>query len=224
MEQELATSKYIPLIDRSVKDLQGMAKSLGMKLPQTLAKEKLVYAITVEQTKQTLKAEAEARRQLAEEKGAELGISHPDRNPSFEEVAIYGGVFNGKKYPPAKRVLCSFINVEDAGSDVEFTKGGIYFHIFENDREGKPVQNVMPECLISQKKEYEDFASISLVKRGIPVFGDRVDAAGRSQSVVTGYKPRFRFIVEGEAPEGAEFGLYLPSIDEKFDGKLDTTE
>lgn len=202
------TTKYVPLSERSEKDLRILAYKLGLKFAPNLGREKMAEAIAIEQTKQQLRIEDEARLQLQQERATALGIkSHTGRKPSFEEVAINGGEFNGVTYPKSKKVLVRFINDQDRGTPLLFNKGGISIHVFEYDKNKNPLVNVMPECLISKDKKFE---TISLVQRGLPVFGNVTDpATGQTVSRIVGREPRFTFIVQGDAPEDAPFGLYL---------------
>lgn len=210
MELELAEKRqYVPLMERSDSDLRGIAKQLDIKVPPKISKRKLVYKITVEQTMLELRAEEAAKTQIAAEKRAKLGLKdHPDRKPSGEECAIYGGEYKGIEYKPSPKVLVNFINVVDPGADVKFSKGGIWFHIFAEDKDGNSMMNCLPECLVSTKPEY-DFVSLASPKRGIPIFSNVKGRDGQISSEVTGHRPRFRFQILGPAPEDAPFGLYF---------------
>ena len=226
MEQELAEPKYVPLEERELPVLKDVAKKLGLKFAPAIGREKLVHAIKVEQTKRQLKAEDEARRQL--EKESEPKFRHlPDgaRKPSFEEVAINGGEFLGKQYPPSPKRLVRFINTKDPGSDKKFMKGPIFFHIFDKDKKGKPLKNVLPDVLINPKyvsEKLEDgspnphfdqwIANISLVARGEPVYENKNVGDGRVMSVLTGYVPVMEFVDMGPAPKNASWGLYLEGV------------
>jgi hypothetical protein len=214
MESELAERTYIPLDERPKKELLGIAEQLDIdtkKLPPNLSKAGLAYKIKVEQTKRNLKAEQEAAEQLRAEKLAELNMkTHHDRKPSFEEVAIYGGMWKGKKYKPSRKRLYRFINTEDRYQDAKFTKGGILFHIFECDKFKNPIINCLPEVLVAKGPKFEEFKSISITQRGIPIFADREVSPGRVRSVVIGYSPRFEFTDQGPAPDNAPWGPYLP--------------
>lgn len=209
METELAERKYTPLSERSEKDLREFAKKLNLNLPPALGKEKLVQAIKIEQTKQQLVIEEEARLELKAEKMAAAGMKPGERRkPTFEEVAIAGGEFENVKYPESKRVLVRFLNRENPGVDIEFNKGGnYYFHVWESDKDGNALVNVLPECLVSKDAK---FKRISLAQLGSPVFKDIEDKqTGMKVSTLVGRRPRFEFIVLGDAPKGASFGLYL---------------
>jgi len=217
MGSELATKEYVPLTERSKPELQEFAKKLGLNLPPTLGVKKLAYAIKVEQTKQNLLAEKEAMTQIDADERERLGLrDHASRNPSLEEICIYGGVWKKKvrgvvteieyERSPVRRV--TFLNTEDPGADVKFSKGGIFFHIFDKDAKKQQCINIMPACLFSKEKRY---AQISLASpdRGIPVFADVKQQGGEVVSEIVGRTPRFQFIDLGPAPKDAEFGLYL---------------
>lgn len=210
MESELMSK---PLTEQTVPELKEAAKSLDLTLPANMSREKMVRAIEIEKKKRQLAIEEEAREQLKQERIKALGFkATANRLPNFEEVAIYGGTWQGKEYPPAKKVIVEFVDNFDPANSFGFTKGGHHFELFQNDANGAPLSNVVPECLISKAKE---FVNISLAHLGNPIYKDVEDeATGRLVSRIVGYKPRFRFAIVGDAPKDARFGLYTEDVKE----------
>ena len=216
MEQELSTEpQYRQLETFSKKDLQVMADKLDLKLPPSMGVPKMAQAIRVRQTRLPLDAEREAKEQMRAETSG-------DRKPTFEEVLVNGGEFRGKHYDPSPRNIYEFRNELDPGEPVAFTKGGMFFRIFEKDKKGAPLLCVMPECFCEkvppprkgaerlELMEYELLKAVSLVQAGVPIYDNVRDSeTGATMSKIVGYKPRFSFHKVGPAPEGAQFGLYL---------------
>jgi len=204
MESQLAAKS---LTDYTVPELKEAAKSIGLTLPANLTREKMVRAVEIEKKKQQLAIEEDAREQLKKERMEALGFKASEKRfPNFEEVAIFGGNWQGKQYPPSKKVIVEFVNNDDPEGSWNCTSGGHYFELFQADANGAPLLNVVPECLISKAKE---FASISWAHRGHPIYKDIEDAkSGRMVSRIVGYRPRFRFSVVQDAPKDVTFGLY----------------
>lgn len=228
MVQELAEPKeYVPLIQHSMAELKEIAKQLGRKVPPNLKREKLVHLIKTEQAYQNLRAEKEAMTRMDVEEKARLGVKdHPDRKRSLEEICIYGGVWPGKingkqgphEFEPSPKRLVHFINTVDPGADVRFSKGGIFFHIFDKDKNKQRVTNCLPACLISKEPRYEA-VSLASPNRGLPVFTNVKNAAGEVVSELTGREPRFEFIDLGPAPKNAEFGLFIKELEDDDNDK-----
>lgn len=204
MDPELASK---PLTEYTEKELKEAAKSLGLGLTANMPRDKMVRAVEIEKKKRQLAIEDEAREQLKKERMEALGFQATEKRfPNFEEIAIYGGTWQGKQYPPSKKLIVEFFNNDDPDSSFGFTSGGHYFELFQADTNGAPLLNVMPECLVSKAKEFQ---SISLAHRGSPIYKDVEDTkTGRMASRIVGYKPRFRFPIVGDAPKDAPFGLY----------------
>lgn len=110
----------------------------------------------------------------------------------------------------------------DPGEPVAFTKGGMFFRIFEKDKKGGPLLCVMPACFCEKVSpprkgadrlellEYELLKAVSLVQAGVPIYDNVKDGeTGAIISKIVGYRPRFSFRKVGPAPEGTPFGLYL---------------
>jgi len=218
-DQELAIKTlYIPLEDKGVDELKEMAKKLGLKLPPALNDSaKIAQAIRIRQTRLQLDAESAA---IDERKREMMSAG---RKPSFEEVLMYGGEFLGKKYEPSTKGLYRFMNNLDPGQDVAFTKGGVYFHVFEKDKNRNQMTMVMPDVFCQkvdeppshgatyvEKLEYELFKAISLVEEGVPIHKNRPDPqTGAMMSKIVGFEQRFDFIRIGDAPKDASFGPYF---------------
>lgn len=204
MQQEM-TEKAIT--EYTVSELKEYAKSLGLTLPGNLTREKMVRAVEIEKAKQRLAIEEDAREQLKKERMDALGFKASEKRfPTFEEVAIFGGAWKGKEYPPSKKIIVEFFNNDDPDTSFGFTSGGHHFELFQADANGSPFLNVIPECLVTKAP---DFQSISLAHRGHPIYKDVEDTkTGRMVSRIVGYKPRFRFSIVGDAPKDAPFGLY----------------
>lgn len=211
MQPEVAEAKS--LTEYTVPELKEAAKSIGLTLPANMSREKIIRAIEVETKKKQLAIEEDAREELRKERMEALGIKGGEKRlPNFEEIAIYGGTWKGKDYPPAKKIIVEFVDNFDTASPISFTKGGHHFDLFQTDETGVPMLNVMPECLISKAPE---FAGISLAHIGKPIYQDVEDkTTGRLVSRIVGYKTRFRFSIVGDAPKDAPFGLYEEKIKE----------
>jgi len=206
MQSEVAVEKK-PLKESTVAELRELAKSMGMNIDSGATKDTLMRAIEIEQRKRQIAIDEEAREQLKQERMKALGFKAAEnRLPTFEEVAIWGGTWQGKKYPPSKKLIVEFFDQNDPDNPFGFTKGGHFFQFFQNDASGVPFLNVVPECLITKAKE---FAGISLAHLGSPIYKDVEDEkTGRMVSRIVGYRPRFRFSVVREAPPDAPFGIY----------------
>jgi len=200
------SQNYRELSSFDRKQLLKFAEKLGLKLNPNINKEQLITKIQVEQTKQQLQIQEQAKRELQLEKMRAAGLLDRRTRPTFEEVAIYGGEWEGRKYKPSKRVIVQIL-AADGSTDIEFSKGPIYFHLVCEDKNGKPVLNCVPECLISESPQYQE---ISLAHKGMPVFSDGIDPlTGRRVSRKSGTTRRFRFIKIKDAPPDTPFGPYF---------------
>lgn len=225
MVAELAEGQvqtYKTLEERTQKELQELAKQLGLKFPPTLGVQKLAQAIRVKQTRLQLDAEADAQAQ----KRADTGGGK--RKPSFEEVLIFGGVFLDKRYEPSPRIIYRVINNLDPGQDFAVLKGGIFLcRVYPQDKKKNPLLNVLPKVLCvkypdldanaspAEKLENELLKAISLQEIGTPVWEDRPDPQdpSRMRPVIVGKVDRFSFIEVKEAPKDAKFGLYFEDVE-----------
>jgi hypothetical protein len=219
MVHELAEKpQYRTLEERSQSELQNLAEQLDLKLPKSMGAPKMAQAIRVKQTRLQLDAEQAAQEQRIRDK------ADPDKKPSFEEVLIFGGRFNGKEYPPSKRWAYRFINNLDSGQDFACIKGGaVFMHIYQQDKEGNPLLNVLPKVLcdkypplegdVTQAEQQEQSLkrTISLQEIGYPIWESRADPhyPERNVPTIVGYTPRFTFIEVKEVPDNTPFGVYF---------------
>ena len=207
------TKRYIPLEERSQKDLRKFAEKLDLNLPVTMSREKMAQAIKVEQTKRQLQIEEEAKTKLKAEKLVAMGMKPGAiRKPVFEEYEI----------EHCKKVFVRFINREDPAKDdkpagdLEFNKGEKYrFHLWETNKNGDTATFVMPECIVTKTDRSHKWFHISVANKSRPIYKDVKDPrTGIVTSQIVGRRPRFEFIILGDAPKDAPFGLYLEEAKE----------
>ena len=138
----------------------------------------------------------------------------------------------------SKKVIAEFINMEHPsdeqgdGADIEFSAGSTSFHLYDGHRfvmplamvsdtplDEKPLLKKLQAFWVSTGMDAEsarhqavqDLLTVSMPRRCVnPIMKDVTnEATGETTQVVERYQPRFRFVIHGDAPEGAVVGSLM---------------
>jgi len=180
------------------KQLREAAKKLEVKCPPNMgveARKKVEEEVAVAQYKKELEFKEKAMAQRKKDVAEMLNLDPQTKaKPAPETVAIA----NSKKVYAVYRNL-----TEDKGTDIEFRRGPLHlFHLYDR------YLHVLPMCLIEEAEDPD----CPIGKT--PIHGLRRDpklpagVAGEVSQII-GYESRFDYVVKGDAPDGAPFGVVL---------------
>jgi len=177
------------LIERSDKELQGLAEKFKIPNAKKMKKDDLIEAIEKAHIKMKVKLEAEARAELAkeaEQKLTALGIDPKKKfKPSPETVSIEK---SQKKY-------FTFHNLEEEGVKIALRKGEKYrFELYD----GKI--HCLPVWLVENLRKTATY----------PIYAQRKNPlTSLEYSALVGLRPRFGFDELEDAPKDVEFGVVI---------------